>query len=123
MPASKGPLIALDVPGFEFVFRAEEGSEDPPYAYVAAIWLDPEDPDHLVFGGGISGENTELALFETRNHGESLRRIRVPQDLIDPSVEQIVPVGDEALAVLVSHVDEVGDASRRLSLFLVEGLR
>ena len=119
----EGALIALDEPDFDFVFRAEEGSEDPPYAYVAAIWLDPADPDHFVFGGGISGENTELALFESRNHGESLRRIRMPRDLTDPSVEQIVPMGEEALAVLVSHVDEVGDASRRLSLFLVEGLR
>ena len=119
----EGAMIAFDEPDFDFVFRAEEGSEDPPYAYVAAIWLDPEDPDHFVFGGGISGENRELALFDTRNHGESLRRIRMPEDLTDPSVEQIVPVGEEALAVLVSHVEEVGDASRRLSLFLVEGLR
>ena len=47
----------------------------------------------------------------------------MPEELTDPSVEQIVPVGEEALAVLVSHVEEVGDASRRLSLFLVEGLR
>ena len=119
----EGAMIALDEPGFDFVFRAEEGSEDPPYAYVAAIWIDPDDADHLVFGGGISGENTELALFETRSHGESLRRIRIPRELTDPSIEQIVPAGEEALAVLVSHVDVVGDASRRLSLFLVEGLR
>ena len=119
----EGALIALEDSAFEFVFHAEEGSMDPPYVYVAAIWLDPDDADHLVFGGGVNGENTQLALFETRDHGEMIRRVRVPRALTDPSVEQVLPVGNDALAVLVSHVDEVGDASRRLTLFRLEGLR
>jgi len=119
----EGATIALDDSGFDFVFRAEEGSEDPPYVYVAAIWLDPDDADHLVFGGGINGENTELALYESRDHGETIRRIQMPRALTDPSVEQIVTADEDALAVLVSHVNVIGDASRRLTLFLVEGLR
>jgi hypothetical protein len=116
----EGALIAVDDEGFEFLFRAEEGATDPPYAYVSAIWLDPDDGDHFVFGGGVNGENERLSLFETFDHGATIRAIRAPETLVDPAVEQVLPV-EGSLAVLVSHVESVGDASRRLTLYLLEG--
>ena len=116
----EGALIALDDGGFDFVFRAGGGADDLPYAYVAAIWLDPEDGDHLVFGGGVNGENEVLSLFETRDHGQTIRRMPGPEALVDPSVEQIVPAGDGAIAVLVSHVANLDDETRRLSLYVLE---
>jgi hypothetical protein len=116
----EGALIALDAGGFEFAFRSEDGASEPPYIYVSALWADPDDEDHLVFGGGVNGENTVFSLFETFDHGETLRRIRAPEALIDPAVEQIVPAGNGTLAVLVSHVDAPGDDSRRLTLYLLE---
>lgn len=116
----EGALIALDDSGFEFVFRAEEGSTDPPYAYIGGIWLDPEDPDHLVFGGGVNGENTVLSLFETRDSGANLRRIREPREFVDPSIEQIVPLEGEHLAVLVSDAENPGEGPRSLSLFVLD---
>jgi hypothetical protein len=116
----EGALIALDPEGFQFVFRAEDNSGELPYAYVTAVWADPDDGGHLVFGGGINGENTVFSLFETFDGGATLRRIPAPEALVDPAVEQIVPVADGSLAVLVSHVDELGDASRRLTLYLLE---
>ncbi len=119
----EGALIALDDEGFDFVFRAEEGDAEQPYAYIGAIWVDPDDGDHLIFGGGVNGENEELALFETRDHGRTIRRLAAPEPLVDPSVEQVLPAGDGALAVLVSHVDDFGDESRRLSLYLLEPVR
>jgi hypothetical protein len=118
----EGALIALDDSGFEFIFRAEEGSADPPYAYISAIWLDPDDADHLIFGGGVNGENTVLSLFETRDHGSTIRRIGPPRNLVDPAVEQIVPVGDGALAVLISEIASPGDEARSLSLFVLDGI-
>jgi outer membrane protein assembly factor BamB len=116
----EGALIALDADGFEFAFRSEDGASELPYIYVSAIWADPDDEDHLVFGGGVNGENTVFSLFETFDHGETLRRIRAPEALVDPAVEQLVPAGDEMLAVLVSHVDAPGDERRRLTLYLLE---
>jgi hypothetical protein len=118
----EGALIALDDAGFDFVFRAEEGAIDPPYAYVTAIWLDPDDPDHLVFGGGVNGENAVLSLFETRDHGATIRRIRPPGGLQDPAVEQILPVGSGELAVLISEAENSGDDVRSLRLFVFGGL-
>lgn len=116
----EGALIALDGSGFEFVFHAEDGSTDPPYAYITGIWLDPGDPDHLVFGGGVNGENTVLSLFETRDHGATVRRIRAPGSFVDPAVEQIVAVGDGDLAVLVSDPATAGDDARPLRLFVLD---
>ncbi|MDP9198951.1 MAG: hypothetical protein M3O07_07030, partial [Pseudomonadota bacterium] len=118
----EGAVIALDETGFVSVFHAAEGSADPPYAYIGAIWLDPDDPDHLIFGGGVNGENSVLSLFETRDHGATIRRIRSPRDLADPAVEQIVAVGDSSIAVLVSERDNPGDQARSLSLFVLDGI-
>jgi hypothetical protein len=115
----EGALIALDDTGFDFAFRADEGSTDPPYAYITGIWLDPANPDRLVFGGGVNGENTVLSLFETRDHGETIRRVRAPRDFVDPSIEQIEPLDDDNLAVLISDVENPGDEFRTLSLFVL----
>jgi hypothetical protein len=116
----EGALIALDPNGFDFVFRAGQEGDETPYVYVGAIWLDPEDPDHIVFGGGINGENTALWLFETRDHGDTRRQIRPPARLTDPSVEQIVPAGD-GLAVLVSEAADPEGLTRSLRLYVLRG--
>lgn len=115
----EGALIALDGAGFEFVFKADDGAADPPYVYVSAIWLDPDDPDHLAFGGGVNGENESLALFETRDGGATQSRVRAPAPLSDPAVEQLVPVAG-GLAVLVSESDPPGSGPRKLRLFVRE---
>jgi hypothetical protein len=114
----EGALIALDQDGFDFVFRASQEGSDSPYVYVGAIWLDPEDPDHLVFGGGINGENAALSLFETRDHGQTLREVRAPARLTDPAVEQVAPAGD-GLAVLVSEAADPQGLTRSLRLFVL----
>lgn len=116
----EGGLIALDDSGFEFVFRAEEGTTDPPYAYISTIWLDTDDRNHVIFGGDINGEDTVLSLFETRDHGATIRRIRPPRALRDPAVEQIVATVAGDLAVLVSEAAETGEDVRSLSLFLLD---
>jgi hypothetical protein len=116
----EGALIALDPNGFDFVFRAGQEGDETPYVYVGAIWLDPEDPDHVVFGGGINGENTALWLFETRDHGDTRRQIRPPARLTDPSVEQIVPAGDD-LAVHVSEAADPEGLTRSLRLYVLRG--
>jgi hypothetical protein len=112
----EGAMIALDDSGFDFVFHVGQEGDDRPYVYVGAVWPDPDDADRLLFGGGINGENTALWLFETRDHGETLRELRPPADLVDPAVEQIVPAG-EGLAVLVSEPADPENLTRRLRLF------
>lgn len=114
----EGALIALDEDAFDFVFRARQEEPEAPYVYVGALWLDPDDPDHLLFGGGVNGENTELWLFETRDHGQTLRQVRPPAQLTDPSVEQIAPAGN-GLAVLVSEPADPEGLTRSLRLFVL----
>jgi hypothetical protein len=116
----EGALIAIDDSGFDFVFRAGEGSSELPYVYVTGIWLDPDDPDHLIFGGGVNGENTELSLFETRDHGATIDAVDPPPALEDPAVEQILAV-DGGLLVLVSEPNLPGADARRLHLYLLVG--
>jgi hypothetical protein len=120
----EGALIALEGTTFEPVFQvADDGSDDLPYAFIKGIWVDPNDDQHLIFGGGINGVNTELSLFETRDHGETIEQLAGPDEsLSDPSVEQILPFGDERLAVLISEDDDPSDdnTDRTLRVFVLD---
>lgn len=116
----EGALIALEKSSFEFVFRSEGDATDPPYAYIAAIWPDPADPEHLIFGGGVNGENVVLSFFETRDFGATLRRLAPPAELRDPAVEQIAQLDEGELAVLISEAGASAEEERSLRLFLLE---
>jgi hypothetical protein len=110
----EGSLIAIEDDEFEKLLEVDAGDTDIPYARIKGIWLDPNDEDHLIFGGGVSGTNSELALFETKNHGGDIEQLDEPKALNDPSVEQIQPLGADNLAVLISESD---GATRSLRLF------
>jgi hypothetical protein len=114
----EGMLIALEGTALESVFAvSQNGSDDLPYAYIRAIWLDPDDAEHLIFGGGINGVDTELSLFETDDHGANIEQLTGPDDdLSDPTVEQIVPIEDDELAVLISEDDDPSDTDTERTL-------
>ena len=114
----EGMLIALEGTQFESVFAvSQDGSDDLPYAYIRGIWLDPEDDQHLIFGGGINGVDTELSIFETNDHGETIEQLSGPDDdLSDPTVEQILPIEDDELAVLISQDDDPSDTDTERTL-------
>ncbi len=113
----EGGLLALTSTSFEWIYGADGSMSAWPYTYITAIWLDPGDRDHLIFGGKVNGIDRRLSLFETSNHGTSLRWIDPPQAFNDPSVEQIVPHGSKELVVLISDGDGTGAGARRLFVY------
>ena len=110
----EGGLLALTSTSFEWIYRSDGTTSARPYVYVRGIWLDPNDRDHLIFGGKVNGVDSRLSLFETPDHGASLEWIDPPQAFNDPSVEQIVPYGSSELVVLVSDGDGASTGARRL---------
>lgn len=117
----EGGLLALTGTDVEWVFRSQGNVTDLPYAYIKGIWLDPADGDHILFGGGVNGPDTQLALFETRSHGRRIAFLPPPDGLgLDPEVEQIVALDAASWLVLISE-NPTGDtvAPRALRLFVL----
>lgn len=121
----EGELIALEGTHFEPVFKASLDSTDSdlPYVYIKGIWLDPDDGDHLVFGGGVNGLNTALSLFETTDHGENIEQVAPPENLEgglnNPAIEQIELVTGNDLAILISEGDAGSPDNRSLRVLVL----
>lgn len=86
---------------FEYRFGSAQFDDVP---YVLAIWIDPENPDHVVFGGGDNGGRARLL--------ESFEGGRDARDLVLPGmageygmIEGIVshPDGEHLLVLRSEH--------------------
>lgn len=114
----EGAVVAFTAEGkLEYVYRADETGRDP-YIYVTALWIDPANPRHLVFGGGLNGPDGELTAFETFDHGLTLNPLQSPSGLRNPTLHTLLAMdgkGDEFAAVLT---EENADFSQRTTRVL-----
>ena len=110
----EGALLAVTAAGGEWIFSGGEPQSPWPYAYVTAIWVDPADRDHLIFGGKPNAVDSRLSLFETRDRGATLERVAPPRPFTDPAVVQLAADGANGLVVLISDGDGSGTTARRL---------
>jgi len=101
---------------FKFIFKYNrdiaDGKDVVP-SYIYGIWVDPVNTDHLLFGGSVNGEQSELSLYETFDDGGQLHRFDDKFGMQFPAVQEIVPT-DTYPAIIVA--DE-GDAKIRLVLY------
>ncbi len=123
---AEGALFGFDATSgaMERVYYSpmEDNGTVEPYIYVDALWIDPRDPFRVVFGGGLNGINTRVALYETRDHG--LGRAEIPQPpftISNPAVDTLVPLdssGDHFVVVIdeSSTQDPSDDRLRVLKL-------
>ena len=72
----------------KFIFKAEEEG-NLPYTYVYGLWVDPFNPNHLIFGGSQNG-GEDMNLYETFNEGKSIRRFEDKMGFSVPNVREIV---------------------------------
>lgn len=92
----EGALVAIKGGQLERVYfsplDADPASNPHPYLYVSAVWIDPTNPFHVIFGGGLNGENHSPRLYETYDHGLKLRDIGLDQQsatLPNPVVDSL----------------------------------
>jgi hypothetical protein len=113
----EGGLIEVTAAGWSWVFESMDGEGDD-YAYVRAVWVDPCDPEHMVFGGDLNGDDPVLQLYETFDGGEQVARIDSPSGVTssDFRVERGVTLGAEGqdLALLLTLDGETVARSRVL---------
>ncbi|ACY14598.1 hypothetical protein [Haliangium ochraceum] len=81
----EGALLWLEgADEWDYLYRSM-GAEKL-YTYVEAIWIDPCDPAHIVFGGGEQSENQMLSLFESYDEGVSWEMLMPPGLSFDQAV-------------------------------------
>lgn len=115
----EGALVAIDERGnLDFVYQAGDdevsADDDSPYIYVTALWIDPANPAHLIFGGGINGTDGDLVLFETFDHGRTRQRLPAIEGLRNPRAQTVLALDPAArsLAVVVEEQDDDFENSR-----------
>lgn len=83
-----GGLIWVDGDEWDFVWDGD------PYQQVSAIWIDPTNPNHLLFGG-YHLLSLKLVLMETWNGGQTVTPRPAPSGLglVDPVVETFTAAG------------------------------
>jgi hypothetical protein len=73
------------------IFKAEDSDNTPfPYSYITAIWVDPTDTGHILFGGSLNHNVQPMSLYETVNEGATIKRFEDKLGLENPEVREIV---------------------------------
>lgn len=72
----------------KFIFKSENNNF--PYSYIYAIWVDPTNTNHILFGGAINGENQPMSLYETFDEGTTINRFTNKLGLQNPEIMEIV---------------------------------
>jgi hypothetical protein len=73
------------------IFKAEDADNTSfPYSYIAAIWVDPADTNHILFGGSLNHNVQPMSLYETFDEGATIKRFKDKLGLQNPEVREIV---------------------------------
>ncbi|RAJ93247.1 BNR/Asp-box repeat protein [Larkinella arboricola] len=86
----EGALAKVSGTTTKFIFKAEEGHPTFPYVYIYGIWIDPKDPNHILFGGAVNDNQTSLSLFETFNEGKQITPVTQDATLATAQVTKIL---------------------------------
>ena len=111
----EGAVVALEPDGsWRWLFRVEpDGSA--PYTYVKSIWVDPADPEHIVFGGGEEQYAEDRSgLHETFDGGETSTVVTGPAgiDFAKAGIPAGMPIGPDGRDLLL--VVDLGHTRRVL---------
>lgn len=83
----------------EFIFKKED--YESLYTYMYGIWVNPSNPFHILFGGGLNHDEQPMQLYETFDEGETIHRFSKKFGLENPVVVDIVHT-DEYPAILLN---------------------
>lgn len=105
----EGALSKVSGTESRFIFKSD-GSNFP-YTYVYAIWVDPDNTNHLLFGGAIK-QGGEMNMYETYDEGRTITRFTDTFGFLKPDVREIIST-DTYPAIIISD-----DEGTTVKLFL-----
>lgn len=86
------------------IFKVLNGATNFPYSYIYGIWVNPSNPNHIIFGGSVNGSDQPMSLYETYNEGGTIRRIENKLGLQNPQVREILQTNTYP-AILLNDAD------------------
>ena len=110
----EGALSKVEGTQSTYLYKGGEAPHHFPYTYIKGIWMNPSNKKHLIFGGGINGENTSLSLYETPDEGVTIHHISDKLGMTDPEIIDIVAT-DHYPALLIR--DNGNNRKMRLMLY------
>lgn len=110
----EGALSKLTGESLEYIYRAKDGDENFPYSYIYAIWVNPENPKHLIFGGSVNYSEQLMSLYETSRDGNAVHRFEDKLGFDNPEVIEIVHT-DTYPAIIINEMGK-----KRVKLFLYD---
>jgi len=115
----KGGLVAVIQDQWRWVYQyPPSGNNQGMNTVMTALWIDPTDFNHLVFGGFEEGNSTAFSLYDTDDHGKTFRLIDPPPflGLNAPKIRGSYEAGLSArnMLLLVSGVDSQSQTRTRV---------
>jgi hypothetical protein len=112
----RGALSAISLPigSSQFIFQHEESEYMVPEIH--AIWENPDNPEHLLFGGSIALVTGNMSLFETFDGGENIRKFDELMGMANPQVTDIIQTSNFPVVVM----NDMGHQSIRLYRYAPE---
>jgi hypothetical protein len=83
----EGALAKVTEGNNKFIYKSENNNF--PYSYIHAIWVDPNDSKHLLFGGDQNGGG-DMNLYETYDEGTTIKRFTDKMGFDTPNVREII---------------------------------
>ena len=115
----KGGLVAVIQDQWRWVYQyPPSGNNQGLNTVMTALWIDPTDFNHLVFGGYEEGNSTAFSLYNTQDHGKTFSLIEPPPflGLNAPKIRNSYEAGISArnMLLLVSGTDSQSQTRTRV---------
>jgi len=79
---AKGGILAIVETDWRWTYQyPPSAGNDGLNTVMKAFWIDPTNLNHLVFGGYETGNSTNFSLYETYDHGKTIKFISPPSFL------------------------------------------
>ncbi len=105
----EGGLYKYDLATSKGTWWYDEPVDSAFGTYVGALWLDPADAQHVIFGG-FDKRSASFSLLETRDGGQHVSRLTPPGELRQfPHVHDIVPTSPGRFDVVLSDMPDAED--------------
>jgi len=85
----EGALSKFDGANHKFIYKSQSEPQKP-YSYIYAIWVDPDDTNHIVFGGAKNSETQPMQIYETFDEGLTFHWYTDMLGLIKPDIREII---------------------------------
>ena len=110
----EGALSKVSGSTNKFIFKSD--GKNFPYSYIYAIWVDPTNTQHLLFGGVQNGGD-DMNLYETFDEGKTIKRFTDKMGFISPNIREIVNTNTDP-AIIIND-----DGANKVKLYLYKSIK